>query len=60
MIVDPLVTLYDGSNIAETSFINNNNNDFKLVVLKKKHKGKAKVSNAERNKVMSLNPKKNS
>ncbi|CAG8781731.1 5956_t:CDS:1, partial [Cetraspora pellucida] len=59
MIVDPLATLYDDSNIAGTSSISNDDNEFKLVVSKKKHKGKAKVSNAERNKVMSLDSKKN-
>ncbi|CAG8646759.1 1169_t:CDS:2 [Cetraspora pellucida] len=59
MIVDPLATLYDDSNIAETFSISNDDNKFKLVVLKKKHKGKAKVSNAEKNQVMSLDSKKN-
>ncbi|CAG8793650.1 17871_t:CDS:2 [Cetraspora pellucida] len=51
IIVDLLTTLYDNSKVAKSSF--------QLVMSKKKHKSKAKVSNAERNKVMSLNPKKN-
>ncbi|CAG8770303.1 15327_t:CDS:1, partial [Cetraspora pellucida] len=38
MIVDPLATLYNDSNIAETSSISNDDNEFKLVVSKKKHK----------------------
>ncbi|CAG8837647.1 5351_t:CDS:1, partial [Cetraspora pellucida] len=59
IIVDPLTTLYNNSKATESSFISNDDNEFQLVVSKKKHKSKAKVSNAERNKVMSLDPKKN-
>ncbi|CAG8800892.1 23090_t:CDS:1, partial [Cetraspora pellucida] len=59
MIVDPLTTLYDNSKVAKSSFISNDDNKYQLVVSKKKHKGKAKVLNAKRNKVMSLDSKKN-
>ncbi|CAG8836897.1 6641_t:CDS:1, partial [Cetraspora pellucida] len=38
MIVDSLTTLYDNSKVAESSFISNDDNEFQLVVSKKKHK----------------------
>ncbi|CAG8815528.1 20841_t:CDS:1, partial [Cetraspora pellucida] len=42
IIVDPLTTLYNSFKVAKFSFISNNDNEFQLVVLKKKHKDKAK------------------
>ncbi|CAG8715703.1 3233_t:CDS:2 [Cetraspora pellucida] len=38
MIVDPLTILYNDSKVAESSFISNNDNEFQLVMSKKKHK----------------------